>query len=55
MNDDANCFVFRVWDELNGEREDAQRIEAGGPSDAAEIYASDDRDGWNFRAFLEAL
>ena len=46
IDGDANQFTFHVWDEINGCREEATRIQAWGPTDAAESYAECDNDGW---------
>lgn len=38
--------TYKVWDKLNCDEEDAERIEAGSPEDAAIAYAEEDHDGW---------
>ncbi len=38
-------IVFKVWDELNGDLENADEIEATNPEHAAEMFAENDHDG----------
>lgn len=39
-------MIYLVWDHYNGDREDADRVEAVDMKAAALAYAENDRDGW---------
>ena len=39
--------VYKVWDTLNAEQDEAVEIEADSSEEAAAEYAENDRDGWN--------
>ncbi len=46
--------VYYVWDELNGERDEAKSIEATNPMRAALTYAENDCDGWTDGLYRES-